>query len=127
MNGRKFPGKVQRAANALDDQTRTQRFEVRVMNPDHALLPGMYVQVKFIAPKGRSMVMIPGDTLLTPAGGTMVAVVDGGKVRMQKVDVGRDLGTQVEVMSGLQGDEMLIINPSDAVRAGVRVRAVPRK
>ena len=127
MNGRKFAGKVQRSANALDDQTRTQRYEVRVMNPDHALLPGMYVQVKFIAPKGRSMVMIPGDTLLTPASGTMVAVVDQGKVRMQKVDVGRDLGTQVEVMAGLQGDELLIINPSDAVRPGVRVRAVPRK
>jgi len=128
LGSRKFSGKVVRSATALDETTRTERTEIRVENRDHALLPGMYVQVRFLSPKPRSMVVIPGDTLLTPASGPQVAVVaDGNKVRFQKVDVGRDLGTQVEVLAGLAGGESLIVNPSDAVRVGVRVRPVPRK
>jgi len=128
IGSRKFTGKVVRSASALDETTRTERTEVRVENRDHALLPGMYVQVRFLSPKPRTMVVIPGDTLLTPASGPQVAVVgEGNKVRFQKVEVGRDLGTQVEVINGLAGGESLIVNPSDAVRPGIRVRPVPRK
>lgn len=128
LNGRKFIGKVSRTANALDEMTRTQRAEVRVDNPRHHLLPGMYVQVKFLGAKPRSLVLIPGDTLLTRSDGLYVAVVaEGATVHMQKILIGRDLGPQVEVVTGLTGTELLVVNPSDAVKPGVRVRPVPRK
>jgi RND family efflux transporter MFP subunit len=123
----RFRGEVARYANAIDEMTRTQRTEVRVTNRDNLLLPGMYVQVRFQAAKPRSLVLVPGDTLLTKAEGSFVAVVDGGKVRMQKVSLGRDLGATLEVTEGLLGGESLIVNPSDAVRAGVTVKSIPRK
>ncbi len=126
--GRSFKGYVIRAANALDDQTRTQRTEVRVVNQNNALLPGMYVQVKLGIGKPRSMVLIPGDTLLTNSDGAFVAVVGpDSKVAMAKVEVGRDLGTQVEILGGLRGGESLVVNPSDAVRPGIVVNATLRK
>lgn len=128
LGGPKFPGKVSRTANALEETTRTQRTEVRVENPAHALLPGMYVQVKFLDAKPRSLVLIPGDTLVTRSDGLYVAIVgDGSSVHMRKIRIARDLGPLVEVVEGLKGDELLIVNPSDAVKPGVRVRPVPRK
>lgn len=124
----KFIGNVSRDANAIDVETRTQRTEVRVVNRQNKLLPGMYVQVKFLGAKPRSMVMIPGDTLVTRADGAYVAAVgDGSKVEFKKLVLGRDLGTQVEVLGGLSGDELLIVNPSDVVQPGIRVRPSPRK
>lgn len=128
LTGRRFPGKVSRTANALEESTRTQRTEVRVENPQHALLPGMYVQVKFLEARPRSLVVIPGDTLLTRADGLYVAVVGpNNTIHMQKILMGRDLGPQVEVVNGLSGDELLVVNPSDAVKTGVPVRPLPRK
>lgn len=123
----RFNGQVARSANAIDEATRTQRTEVRVTNRDNLLLPGMYVQVRFMAAKPRSLVLVPGDTLVTKPDGSFVAVVDSGKVRMQKVSLGRDLGATVEVTQGLLGGESLIVSPSDAVRPGISVKPSPRK
>lgn len=124
----KFIGDVRRDANSIDVETRTQRTEVRVVNRQNKLLPGMYVQVTFMGAKPRSLILVPGDTLLMRSDGAYAAVVGtGSKVEFHKLVLGRDLGTQVEVLSGLKGDESLIVNPSDAVKEGVRVRPMPRK
>lgn len=124
----KFIGDVRRDANSIDVETRTQRTEVRVVNRQNKLLPGMYVQVTFMGAKPRSLILVPGDTLLMRSDGAYAAVVgEGSKVEFRKLALGRDLGTQVEVLSGLKGDESLIVNPSDAVKDGIRVRPMPRK
>jgi RND family efflux transporter MFP subunit len=125
---RAFPGKVSRLATAIDVNTRTQLTEVQVTNQGEALLPGMYVQVKLKGGAPRSVVIAPGDTLVTRTDGSFVATVaDGARVDFRKVTIGRDLGTSVEILSGLNGGESLIVNPSDAVKDGVRVRPIPRK
>ena len=56
-----------------------------------------------------------------------MATVKGGKVKFVKVAVGRDYGLEIEVISGLTGDEILVVNPSDDVRDGAPVRANKRK
>jgi len=123
----KFVGKVTRTANSLDVTTRTLLAEVQVLNQGRTLLPGMYARAQLEGHRLKRMLLIPGDTLLTPSGGPQVATVKGGKVKFIKVEVGRDYGLEIEVIKGLTGDEVLVVNPSDDVREGAPVRANKRK
>jgi RND family efflux transporter MFP subunit len=126
--GLRFRGKLARTANSLEESTRTQRTEIRVENRNNALLPGMYIQAKFLGVQPKTTVLIPGDTLLTRSDGSYVAILDdASRVRFAKLDLGRDLGSQVEVLAGLRGGESLIVSPSDAVVEGALVKGIPRK
>jgi hypothetical protein len=67
--------------------------------------------------------VIPGDTLVVRDNVTQVAVVTSdGTVHFQRIQLGRDLGDRLEVLSGLQEGQSLAINPSDSVREGVKVK-----
>lgn len=126
--GLRLRGKLARTANSLEESTRTQRTEIRVENRNNALLPGMYIEAKFLGVQPRSTILIPGDTLITRSDGPYVALLDdSSRVKFVKLQLGRDLGGQVEVMTGLRGGESLVVSPSDAVVEGAEVRGVPRK
>ncbi len=121
-------GRVVRSANALNADSRTLLTEVQVDNRSGTLLPGMYADVKFTLPSGRNVVLIPADTLVVNGQGTRVVVVSPDqKLHFLNVEVGRDLGAQVEVLHGLQGTEQLVANPSDALVENQAVHAQPRK
>ena len=123
LAGRKFPGVVTRSANALDPSSRTLLVEVQVPNSDGLLMPGMYSQVDLAVPRKEPPLLIPGDTLVVRDNVTQVAVVVGdGTVHFQRIQLGRDLGDRLEVLSGLEQGQMLAVNPSDSVREGVKVK-----
>jgi RND family efflux transporter MFP subunit len=120
--GQSFTGKVARTAQALDATSRTLLVEVQVDNSSGQLLPGMYAQAKFSIPRSHAVVIIPADALIANAQGTRVAVVDASKrVHFRSVGVGRDLGTQIEVLSGLNGGETVASNAPDTLAEGQEV------
>jgi RND family efflux transporter MFP subunit len=122
--GGKFTGKVARTAQALDSASRTLLVEVQVDNSSGQLLPGMYAQVKFSIPRSAPVVIIPADALIANAQGTRVAVVDGAnRVHFRNVQVGRDFGTQVEVLSGLNEHEAVASNAPDTLVEGQQITA----
>jgi RND family efflux transporter MFP subunit len=124
--GRLLKGKVARTANALDPNTRTLLTQVDVPNPDDALRPGMYLQVKFIAARAASVVLVPSAALVWRPDGTVVPVLDGDNtVRYRKVQLGRDYGAEVEVLSGLEGGETVVVHPGDALAEGRQVEPAP--
>ncbi len=97
-------------------------------NPAGTLLPGMYAQVHFAVARLAAPILIPGDTVVTLAGGTSVAVVDGSnQVHFRGIQLGRDFGAAVEVISGLEENEAVIVNPTDEVREGVQVHTIQYK
>ncbi|XGV96948.1 MAG: efflux RND transporter periplasmic adaptor subunit [Leptolyngbya sp. BL-A-14] len=123
-----FAGRVTRTSSSLDATAHTLRTEVQVSNPSLKLLPGMYAQVQFVLNRAIAPLMVPANALVTRSEGTMVAIVGADqKVHYQKVALGRDYGTDVEIVSGLEGNEQLVVNPTDDVAEGVRVNAVPAK
>lgn len=123
-----FVGKVTRTSNALDATAHTLRTEVQVNNPNLKLLPGMYAQVQFVLNRATAPLMVPANALVPRSEGTMVAIVGADqKVHYQKVTIGRDYGTEVEIVSGLEGKEQLVVNPTDEVAEGIRVKSVPVK
>ena len=125
LPGRHFAGTVARTANALDPASRTLLVEVHVPNPDKALLPGMYARVDLTSTKSDALIRIPSDALIARGQGTEVAVVSADhKVHLQKIEVGRDYGDRLEVISGLREGDLIIPNPSDVVRDGMEVQPV---
>ncbi len=123
--GREFAGKVTRTTNAVDPVTRTLRVEVEVPNTDFALLPGMYLQVRFQFDNPTSIVRVPGAAVITRAEGAKVAIVDAqGTIRYRTVQVGRDFGSIIEVTGGLAGGETIVVRPGDDLAEGTPVEAV---
>jgi RND family efflux transporter MFP subunit len=123
LGGRKFTGLVTRTANALDPASRTLLTEIQVDNSNGALLPGMYTEVDLAVPRASPPMVIPADTLVVRGDGPQVAVVDpDGTVHFKLIHLGRDLGTSIEVLDGLEVGQMLAVNPGDTVREGARVK-----
>ncbi len=123
--GEVFHGKIARTADSIAADTRTLLTEVQVDNPSGRLLPGMYAEVKFTLPRSHPVVLIPASALVVNAQGTRVAQVESdGRVHLAAVQPGRDLGTQIEILSGLAGSEELISNPPDNLGEGQQVNVI---
>jgi RND family efflux transporter MFP subunit len=117
--GRTFEGKVARTAGTVDPATRTLRTEIHVPNPKGELFAGTYAQVHLGVTDPRKPLRIPAAALVIDASGPQVVAVDaGGVAHRRAVTPGRDFGREVEVTSGLAGDERLVVNPRDDLRDG---------
>jgi RND family efflux transporter MFP subunit len=123
--GRTFRGTLVRTANAIDLTARTLLVEVDVDNPRGELLPGAYVFVHLQLPKEVRSVTIPVNTLIFRAQGLQVAVVRDAQARLVPITLGRDHGTFVEIVAGLQPSDQVIVAPSDSLTSGTPVRITP--
>jgi RND family efflux transporter MFP subunit len=119
--GRIFSGKVARSAMSIDPQTRTQRTEVDIPNPDLTLVPGMYVQITFQLNQ-RGLQQVPAAAILFRPGGLQVAVVNSdNKIELQSVTVAKDNGDTVVLGSGVSAGERVALNLSSAISNGEEV------
>jgi RND family efflux transporter MFP subunit len=125
LPGRVFTGAVARTAGSLDPNSRTMLVEVHVPNPDGALLPGMYAQVSFSSPRSNPPLLLPSDALIVRPSGTEVAILRADHtVHLQKIEIGRDYGDRMEIVSGLREGETVIPSPGDLAREGLKVDPV---
>lgn len=135
--GESYAARVSRTAGAIDTNSRTLEVELRIPNDRHALLPGSYAQVTLdlgaagtsgggsAAPAG-GLLVVPNNALLFRPEGSFLALVNGeGKVHLQPVKLGRDLGLLIEIRSGLTPADRVIVNPPDAIAEGEAVKAEP--
>jgi len=128
-----FHGEVVRSAGALDNTSRTLKTEIRVANPDGALLPGAYADVRLQLADSTPTVLIPANALIVNSSGTQVALLetiddpgaDRFKVHILPVKVGRDFGTEVEVLQDLKEGDRLVANPPAEINDGAIVTAKP--
>lgn len=116
-----FVGKVLRTAGALDPQSKTLLTEINVPNEKFELASGMFVQAKFALNQTEPSILLPANTLMVRQDGPQVAAVTNNTVQLRKVKLGRDLGTQIEILSGIAEKDMIVTNPTDAMRDGVNV------
>jgi RND family efflux transporter MFP subunit len=121
LPGQQFHGRITHISGAIDVPTRSLQVEVTLRNPDGKLRPGAYVQVAL--PSGtRAQLSIPGNALLFRAEGPRVAVVDNdGVVHLHKITIAQDLGQTLEIESGVEPSDRVIINPSDSIEDGDHV------
>jgi RND family efflux transporter MFP subunit len=120
--GSTFKGKLVRTSEALNFETRTLLAEVDVTNPSGKLLSGSYAEVHFKVPGKVSTYIVPVDTLLFRKEGLRVAVVKDSKAQLLPVTPGRDFGDTIEIVSGLQGNESVVVSPPDSVVNGEKLQ-----
>ena len=122
LPGRTFKGKLSRTAQSIDANSRTLLVEIDLDNPAGGILPGSFAQVHLKLPTDAATFRVPVNTLIFPTEGLRVAVVkSGGVVSLVPVTLGRDVGTAVEVVAGLKGDESIVVNPPDSLADGQTV------
>jgi RND family efflux transporter MFP subunit len=119
---REFAGTVTRIADALQSGTRTLLTEIDLPNPDGALAAGTYCTAELQIPRKTPSLSVPADAVIFNRDGMQVAVVNDGKAEIRKVSVKRDLGTRVEVASGIKAGDQVILNPPVTLVDGGRVQ-----
>jgi RND family efflux transporter MFP subunit len=122
-----FEAQVTSFSQALDSSTRTMQVQLEVNNADGKILVGSFANVHFDI-EGRDTLKIPATALIFRSQGLMVASVnESNVVRLKPVTVARDLGTEVEILNGLDGQEKIVANPPDSLITGSKVRVLPPK
>lgn len=125
LPGRRFPGKLARTAHSFDPATRTLLVEVDVVNSTGLLYPGSYTETHFKLLSRKSTFLVPPTALVFRSEGLRCAtVVNGNRAALIPVSLGRDYGTQVEVLSGLSENSLIIENPPDSLVDNEEVRVV---
>jgi len=121
--GLRFEGKVVRTAEAIDPNSRTLLTEVDVPNKTAQLFPGGYAQVHLQVKIAASRVQVPVNALLFRSEGLRAVVVDANhKAHLRQLTIGRDYGTTLEVLQGLEATDWIVLNPADSLDDGQEVR-----
>ena len=114
-------GTVARQSGALDPSTRTLRTEIHIPG-GQGILPGAFVYVRFSVERKTPPLVVPASALVVRKEGTLVARIDGEKLKMAPIVVGRDFGKELEVVSGLSAGDRVVLNPRDTLGDGSVVR-----
>jgi len=126
LPGQPFHGTITHISGAIDVPTRSLQIQVTLPNPDGKLRPGAYVQVALPA-AAHPRLLVPGNALLFRAEGPRLAVVDAnGEVHLRKIVIAQDLGQSLEIESGIEPTDKVIINPSDSIADGDHVSIAPQ-
>ncbi|HEV2678794.1 MAG TPA: efflux RND transporter periplasmic adaptor subunit [Aliidongia sp.] len=120
--GEAFQGILARTSNAIDPASRSLLVEIDVDNADGRLLPGAYAFVHLSLAKPMKSVTLPSNALIFRKEGIRVAVIHDGKADLVPIVIGRDYGDRIEVVSGLQATDDVILDPSDSLITGTAVR-----
>ena len=121
--GKAYPATVVRTAGALDPQARTLLVELEVDNAAGELFPGAFTEAHFKLASAGGTSRLPSNTLLFRAEGLrVVAVGPDNRVTLKPVTLGRDFGTAVEVLGGVQPTDLIVINPPASIETGDAVQ-----
>lgn len=124
--GRTYAAQTVRTAEALDPNVRTLQVELQLDNAAHEILPGSYTEVHFKLPAEATTLRLPSNTVLFRAAGLQVATVDREhRVKLKSIVQGRDFGSTIEVLSGLDPSDVVVLNPPDSLVDGAEVRTAP--
>ncbi len=128
---RSFPGRVARFAERLSLATRTMDTEVDVPNPNLVLIPGMYAEVDLTLARRNEVLAIPvlavdmdsGDSQESQAtGGHVMVVTPNNRVEVRRIQLGLETANRVEVRSGLNDGDLVVLSGRAGLRPGQEVR-----
>jgi len=118
-----FEATVATTSNAISETARTLLVELHAANPDGQLQPGAYAKVNFELPGNPHVVRLPTSALIFRENGLEVATIGpDNKIELKPITLGRNLGTEVEVLKGLTLDDRVVNSPPDSLSAGDTVR-----
>ncbi|QCP52959.1 efflux RND transporter periplasmic adaptor subunit [Trinickia violacea] len=121
--GKRFTAKVAGLADSVSAASGTTLVQLMVDNPGHLLLPGSFVNLHFALPVQAGALRVPASALIFDNRGLRIATIDDhDNVRFKPVAIERDLGSAVEIGSGLTASDRVIDTPPDGLAEGDPVR-----
>ncbi len=121
--GRSFPATVEASAQSVDIASGTTRMQLVVDNATGALMTGAFVNVRLDLPQENKAINVPASALIFDKSGLRVATVGPeNRIVLKMITVSRDLGKEVEIGSGLNADDKVVVTPPDGIAAGDVVR-----
>ena len=120
--GRRFKAKLVTTSEAIDSTSHTLLSEFEAENPTGELLPGAFAEVHIKLPSAASTYVVPVTAFLFRSEGIRIAVVKNNRAELVSIVLGRDFGNEAEVVSGLNGSDVVIVNPPDSLVSGQAVR-----
>ncbi len=109
--GEVFTGSVETLLADIDASTRTQRARIVLDNPDHRLIPGMFVDLSFAASEGEAHPLIPDSALIATGSDARVIVEsESGSFTPVRVVTGRSAAGRTEILEGLAGGERVVVS-----------------
>lgn len=130
LPGNAFAGTVGIINVSADPNTRTYMTRISVANPEHSLRLGMVAEATILGDRTIAMVTIPGDAVIRdPQGATQVFVYypDQKRVYTKRVEIGAVVDRDVEIKSGLAGEELIVLAGQTKLRNGVAVSATEQQ
>jgi len=123
-----FDGRIELVGVVADPISRTYSVKIGLPNPAGALRPGMIAEASIRKESRVSMTTVPGEAVIPDperAGGVLVFVYEPGEERVysRRIRVGTVMGQEVEVLGGLDGNELVVVGGQHRVRDGSRVEA----
>jgi RND family efflux transporter MFP subunit len=113
---RTFNATVATTSEAISESARTLMVELHADNSEGLLQPGTYAEVHFELPNDPHMVRVPTSALIFRREGMQVAVVGAGnRIELRSVRLGKNLGTDVEVLAGITPDDRVVDSPPDSL------------
>lgn len=126
--GQHFDATVVRTANAITPETRTALVQLQADNPGGKLWPGTYAEVHFQLDPNENTLRLPATTLIFNEHGVQVATLgDDNSIVLKKVQIGQDVGSDVEVLSGLAPSDRVVNGPLETMTNGDKVRLLDDK
>jgi RND family efflux transporter MFP subunit len=117
-----FKATVATTSNAINTNARTLLVELHADNTDDKLQPGAYAQVDFELPSDPNVVRIPTSALVFREHGMEIAALGADDtIELRPIKLGRNLGTDVEVIQGLKLSDRLVNSPPDSLATGDKV------
>jgi RND family efflux transporter MFP subunit len=122
---RKFDATIATTSHAIDRKSRSLLVELIADNKDGALSPGAFARIRFELPPDPNTLTIPASAIVFRGDAPQVAAIGrDNRVSLKKVQILRDLGTEVEITGGLNQDERIVANPPDSIGNGEEVRVM---
>jgi RND family efflux transporter MFP subunit len=118
-----FKAVVSTTSEAINKTARTLLVELHANNDDNLLQPGTFAQVRFNLADTPGTLRIPTSALIFRENGPELAILGpGDKIELRPIKLGRNLGTEFEVLAGLSASDMVVNSPPDSLSAGEQVR-----
>lgn len=125
LDERSFTGTVTRSTLALDPSTRSLLVEIDLPNPDHALRPGTFVEISLGLREIPNALVLPPQAIISGPTGKSVFIVSAGHAKSVPVQTGISDGRWIEIVSGLSGDEDVVVVGKRKLVEGSPVTAAP--
>ncbi|MGD9723611.1 MAG: efflux RND transporter periplasmic adaptor subunit [Pirellulales bacterium] len=122
---KEFDAQVIRTSWTLLEANHSLRAAIDVPNPQGLLRPGMYAAVTIRLDERKNAMTLPATAIVRDAGAAYCWSVDSGKIERRSIELGLRSGGDIEIVSGLDSNQVVVVKPAEALRPGQQVRIAP--